>query len=107
RRLEPVELFRQVLNGVEELGDIHIEGDDGAARQGLAQEDLVFQIPHAAQIEQAEDAADVEHIHQRTEYAKDENLFLLGPTQLQAAAAEILHLGLLPVEHLGDLDARE
>ena len=106
-RLEPVELLRQVLDGVVELGDVHIEGDNGAARDGLPQEGVAVQIAHAAQIKQAQHRADVQHIYQRPEHAKDEDLVPLGLAQRLAAAAEVLHPGALPAKDLGDLDARE
>ena len=107
RRLQPVELLGKVLDGGEELGDVHIEGDDGAAGNGLAEEADVVQMPHAAQIEQAEDGADVEHIDQRAEYAEYEDLLLIGASQLLAFPAEILHLGVLAAKDLGHLDARK
>ena len=34
----------------------------------LPQEADIVQVTHAAQIEQAQDRADIEHIHQRTEH---------------------------------------
>ena len=37
RRLQPVELLGQILDGGEELGDVHVKGHDGAAGDGLAQ----------------------------------------------------------------------
>ena len=55
RRLQPVELLGEVLDGGEELGDIHIKGDDGAAGNGLPEEGDMVQMAHAAKIEQAED----------------------------------------------------
>ena len=48
RRLQPVELLRKALDGVEELGKIHIEGDDRRARHGIAEEGRAVQIPLAA-----------------------------------------------------------
>ena len=105
RRLQPVELLGQVLDGGEELGDVHIKGDDGAAGNGLTQKADVVQVTHAAQIEQAQDRADIEHIHQRTEHAEHEDLLLIGPGQLLAFLAEVLHLLVLPAKDLGDLDA--
>ena len=105
RRLQPVELLGQVLDGGEELGDVHIKGDDGTAGNGLPQKADVVQVTHAAQIEQAQDRADIEHIHQRTEHAEHEDLLLIGPGQLLALLAEVLHLLVLPAKDLGDLDA--
>ena len=37
RRLQPVELLGQILDGGEELGDIHIKGNDSAAGNRLPQ----------------------------------------------------------------------
>ena len=105
RRLQPVELLGQVLDGGEELGDVHIKGNDRAAGKGLAQKADVVQVAHAAQIEQAEDGADVEHIHQRTEHTEHEDLLLIGPGQILALFAEVRHLLVLPAKDLGDLDA--
>ena len=64
-------------------------------------------MPHAAQIEQAEDGADVEHIDQRAEHAEHEDLLLIGAGQLPALLAEVLHLGIFPAKDLGHLDARK
>lgn len=48
RRLQPVELLGKVLDGGEEFGDIHIERDDCAAGNALAEEGNVVQMAHAA-----------------------------------------------------------
>ena len=107
RRLQPVELFRQVLDGGKELGNVHIKGNDGAACQGLSQKAGPLQIAHTAQVEQAQDRADVQHIHQRTEHTKHEDLLLFCLCQCLAAAAEIRLLLILPAKDLDDLDAGE
>ena len=107
RRLQPVELLGEVLDRGEELGDIHIKGDDGAAGNGLPEEGDMVQMAHAAKIEQAEDRADIQHIHQRTEDAEDEDLLLRGLGEGLALLAELLHLLVLAAKDLGDFDAGE
>ena len=105
--LQPVELLRQVLDGTIELGDEHIEGDHRAGGEGLPQEGYLVDVALAAQIQQAQHGADVQHVHQRPEDAEYQNFLLLRPAQSVALAPEILHLPVLPVENLGDLDAGE
>ena len=67
----------------------------------------MVQMAHTAQIEQAEDGADVQHIYQRAEDAEDEDLLLRGLGESLALLAELLHLFVLTAKDLGDLDARE
>ena len=67
----------------------------------------MVQMAHAAQIEQAEDGADVQHIHQRAEDAEDEDLLLRSLGEGLALLAELLHFLVLAAKDLGDLDARE
>ena len=65
----------------------------------------MFQIPSAAQIQKAENGADIKHVYQRTENTEHQYLLLLRPPQRVALFPEFLHLHLLPVKNLGDLDA--
>ena len=67
----------------------------------------MVQMAHAAKIEQAEDRADIQHIHQRTEDAEDKNLLLRSLGEGLALLAELLHLLVLAAKDLGDLDAGE
>ena len=106
-RLQPVELLCQVLDRRKELGDVHVERDDGAGRNALPQERGPRQVAHAAQIEQAENGTDIKHIHQRAEHAKNEDLLLGRPGQSLALLAELGHLLVFPAKDLGHFDARE
>jgi len=104
RGLQPVELLGQVLDGGKELGNVHVEGDDGAAGDGLPQERNVVQVAHAAQVEQAQNRADVQHVDQRAEYAEHKNLFLCDLGKGLAFLVELRHLFVLAAKNLGDLD---
>ena len=105
--LEHVELLGQGLDGVEELADVHIEGDDDAAGQRLAQVHAPLDVGPSAHIQQAHDRGDIEHIHHGAEDAEHQHAGFLGLFQLFALFQEIRHLLILPVEDLGDLDAGE
>ena len=103
--LQRVKLLGKGLNGVKELGGVHIEGDDDAAGDGLAQKGGVLNMPLAAQIQQAQHRGDVEQIHQRTEGAVGEHPGELGLLQPFAPLDEVAHLPILLIEDLGDLHA--
>ena len=105
--LEHVKLLRQLLDGVEELGDIHVEGDNDGAVDGLAQECPVLDVALARHIQQAQHRCDVEHVDHGAENAEDVHAVALGLGQAVAAGEEILVLFVLPVEDLGDLHAGE
>ena len=105
RRLQPVELLGQVLDGGEELGDVHVKGHDGAAGDGLAQKRQIVKMAHAAQIEQAQNGTDVQHIDQRAEYAEHKDLLLRDLGERLAFLAELRHLLVLAAKDLRDLDA--
>ena len=107
RRLQPVELLRKALDGVEELGKIHIEGDDRRARHGIAEEGRAVQIPLAAQIKKAQHRGNVQHIDERTEDTEHEDLLMFGGSKRPILFVELLHLAWLAVEDLRDLYARE
>ena len=62
-------------------------------------------MPHAAQIEQAQDGTDVQHIDQRAEYAEHKDLLLRDPGERLAFLAELRHLLILAAKDLRDLDA--
>ena len=105
--LQHIKLLRQRLNGVEELGDVHVEGNHNLAGDGLAQEGGVPDVALAADVEQEQVAGDKEHIHHGAENAEDQHPVELGPPELAALFQEFLHFLILPVEDLGDLHAGE
>ena len=105
--LQGIELLRKGLDGVKEPAGKHIEGNDDAAGDFLAQELGVLDVALAAQIQQAQHTTDVEHIHHGAEHAKDHQPLLLGLFDFVALFQEVLHFLLFPVEDLGDLDAGE
>ena len=102
--MQPVELLGQILDGGEELGDIHIKGNDSAAGNRLTQKRRAGQVAHAAQVKQTQDRADVQHIHQRPEHAENKNLLLVGLGKPLAFLAELRHFFILAAENLRDLD---
>ena len=59
--LKPVELLCQALDGIKELGHIHIKCNDGAGSNGLPQEAGPIYIPLAAYIQQAQHRGDIQN----------------------------------------------
>ena len=105
--LEGVKLFCQGLDGVEELGDVHIERHDDLTGDHLTQEGSVLNVPFAAKIEQAKVGGDEQHIHHGAEYTENIHLAVFCFLQAFAALQEVCHFVLLLIENLGDLDAGE
>ena len=105
RRLQPIELLGQILDGREEFGNVHVERDDGAARDGLAQKRHAVQMPHAAEIKKTQDRADIQHVDQRTKHAEHKDLLPVRAGEALAFLAELRHLLVLAAKDLRDLDA--
>ena len=105
--LQHIELLCQGLDGVEEPGDIHIEGDHGLAGNGGSQEGGVPDIALAANIEQEQVGGHEEHIHHGAEDAEDEHPAQLCLFQFLTAVKELRQLPALLVEDLCDLHAGE
>ena len=105
RRLQPIELFGQILDGREEFGNVHVERDDGAARDSLAQKRHAVQMPHAAEIKKTQDRADIQHVDQRTKHAEHKDLLSVRAGEALAFLAELRHLLVLAAKDLRDLDA--
>ena len=103
--LERIKLLRQGLDGVEELGDIHVERHDNPAGDGLTHNGGIPNAALGAEIKQAQHRGHIQHVHHGTEDAEDESPGLLGPLELPALFQEVGHLPVLLVEDLGDLDA--
>ena len=105
RRLQPIELFGQILDGREEFGNVHVERDDGAARDALAQKRHAVQMPHAAEIKKTQDRADIQHVDQRTKHAEHKDLLPVRAGEALTFLAELRHLLVLAAKDLRDLDA--
>ena len=107
RGLECIELLCERLNRVEEARDVEIERHEDAAVYRLSEEHGLLDIAASAEVEEAQNRGDVEHIDRRTEYAEDEDLMLLCTLETVALFEEFLHFGVLAVEDLCDLHSRE
>ena len=106
-RLEPVELLRKVLDRVEEFRNVHIKRHNGAACYGLTEEGCIADVASAAEIQQAHDGRNVEHIDRRAEDAEHEHLLFFRLAEPVVLFGEFVHLPVLAVEDLYDLHARK
>lgn len=77
--------------GVKNLEMYMVEGDDGAAGDGLPQERNVVQVAHAAQVEQAQNRADVQHVDQRRNTPNTKIWFLRDLGKGLAFLVELRH----------------
>ena len=105
--LQNIKLLRHGLNGVKELGGVHIEAYHQAAGDHLPQKGGAFDVASAAEVEKGHHRGDIGHIHQGAEDAEDENPLMLGFGKGAAFLQKYLHFLLLPVENLGDFHAGE
>ena len=98
-------MFGKGLNRIKELGSVQVEGDHRTGSDNLTQEGGIFDHTTAAEIQQTQHTADVQHIHHGAEDTKDKHSLILCLFQIFAALTECFHLLCLTVEDLGDLDA--
>ena len=105
--LQHIKLLSQGLDGVEEPGNVAIEGNHDGAVDDLAHKLRLLDIALGGKVEQAQLAGHKQHIHHGAEDAEDVHSVLLGLFQVAAALGKVLHLPVLPVEDLGDLHAAE
>ena len=101
--MQTVELFRQGLQWVEQLGNVHVECNDCFACDNLAHKLGIFDDTTATHKEQAKYRANVEHVHQWTEDTKHHDLTVDCLVQLVVLFNKLVHLGILAVEDLGNL----
>ena len=103
--LQHIKLLRQSLDGVEEPGNVAVEGYHQAAVDDLAQKFRLLDVATGREEEQAHLAGHEQHIHHGPENAEDVHTVELGLLQIGAADSKILKFPLLPVEDLGNLHA--
>ena len=107
RRLQPVELLGKVLYRVEELGDIHVEGNDYLTGNDLSQNFGVVDHTLSTQEEERKHRGLVKDEHHRAEDTKHKDLFVFCAAEGGVLLAEFLQLFALTVEELRDLNARK
>ena len=105
--LQHIKLLRQGLDGVEEPGDVHVEGNQNGTVDDLTQELRLLNVALGAEVEQAQLAGHEEHVNHGAEDTEYVHPVLLCLLQTGAALDEILQLPILLVEDLGDLHAGE
>jgi hypothetical protein len=95
------------LYGVEELGNIGVEGNDYTLVDDLTQKLGLLNISARTEVEKAKDGRDVEHIDHRSEYTEYEDLTHLCAAERLVFGFKLLLLSLLSVEYLDYLHSRE
>ncbi len=101
--LEHVELLGEVLDGAEEPGGIHIEGDHGAAANDLAHKGGPPDIAPGRKVKETHDSKGVKQVDERPKGTEHEELFGPGRGQGGALLQKFLVFPSLLVEDLGDL----
>ena len=107
RRLQPVKLLGKVLYRIEELGDVHVEGNDDLTGDDLSQNFGVVDHTLGAQEEEREHRGLVKDEHHRAEDTEHKDLFVFCAAEGGVLLAEFLQLFVLTVKELRDLNARK
>ena len=105
--MQTVKLLGEVLDGVEEFIDVLIEGNYHVDLYRLTEKFPALELASCAEVEQAQDRGDVEHIDHRSEYTEDKHLIHLCLAELSVFLLEFFLFVLLAVEDLNDFHSRK